>query len=549
MKTLIKSSKTKVISVAVAGILGFASGNLFAQTTSNQNETLNPHSPAYGHSYRHGAVPTREAHANMKNWAASNAPAATLKAATGTQTLAFGGGVNGIGVTSGTPKVYLVVLGTQWGTAGTDANGNMTLSNDSVGAVPYLQKLFKGLGTGGELWSGVMTQYCDGPLVATGATSCPAGAPHVGYPTGGAFAGIWFDNSAASPSSATGAQLANEAIKAAAHFGNTTAASNRYVQYVILSPSGTTPDGFNTASGNFCAWHDYTADAGVTSPYGDIAFTNMPYVYDAGTSCGLGSVNGSTTALGKLDGFSIVEGHEYAETVTDQNPAGGWTNKTGSASNGMENGDECSWLTTGAQAATQNVTMSTGTFAMQSTWSNDTNACNISHVIVTGSTGGTPNCDQGVANGASLTCTAAGLSGYTGTAYSQIYTTYSGGGTCTQVAAPGYNTSACVAPSNVLTSGVTVSGITLAVNATRTYTIVVPAGKTSLTFKLSGGTGDGDIYAKFGAAPTTSTYDARSIGSTNSETITISAPKAGTYYLMVKAYAAVTGTTLLATIK
>ena len=89
----------------------------------------------------------------------------------------------------------------------------------------------------------------------------------------------------------------------------------------------------------------------------------------------------------------------------------------------------------------------------------------------------------------------------------------------------------------------------MATNATRTYTIVVPAGKTSLTFKLSGGTGDGDIYAKFGAAPTTTTYDARSIGSTNTETITISAPKAGTYYLMVKAYAAVTGTTLLATVK
>ena len=548
MKTSIQSSKVKIISLAITSILGLASGNLLAQTTSSQNETVNPHSPSYGHSYRHGAVPTREAHGNMKTWATANATT-TLAAATGTQTLAFGGGVNGIGVTSGTPKVYLVVLGTQWGTSSTDANGNMTLSNDSVGAVPYLQKLFKGLGTGGELWSGVMTQYCDGPLVAAGATSCPAGAPHVGYPTGGAFAGIWYDNSAASPTSATGAQLANEAIKAAAHFGNTTAASNRYVQYVILSPSGTTPDGFNTASGNFCAWHDYTADAGVTSPYGDIAFTNMPYVYDAGTSCGMGSVNGSTTALGKLDGFSIVEGHEYAETVTDQNPAGGWTNKTGSASNGMENGDECAWVTTGAQAATQNVTMSTGTFAMQSTWSNDTNACNISHVVVTGSTGGTPNCDQGVANGASLTCTAAGLSGYTGTAYSQVYTTYSGGGTCTQVAAPGYNTSGCVAPSTVLTSGVTVSGITLALNATRTYTIVVPAGKTSLTFKLSGGTGDGDIYAKFGAAPTTSTYDARSIGSTNSETITISAPKAGTYYLMVKAYAAVTGTTLLATVK
>jgi hypothetical protein len=366
-------------SVALAAIMGMASGNLFAQSANSA--VVNPFSPAADHPYRHGAVPTREAHERMKAWTKANAASNASTAATGTQTLAYGGGVNGIGVTSGTPKVYLVVYGTQWGTSGTDANGNMTLSKDTYGAVPYLQNMFKHLGTGGELWSGVMTQYCDGPLVSSGATTCPSGAPHVGYPTGGAFAGIWYDNTAASPTSATGAQLAQEAIKAAAHFGNTTAASNRYVQYVILSPSGTTPDGFNTSSGNFCAWHDYTGDGyGVTSPYGDIAFTNMPYVRDAGTSCGMNSVN---TTSGSLDGFSLVEGHEYAETITDQNPAGGWTNKTGSSYNGQENADECAWISSG-QGASANVVMGTATFPMQSTWSNDTNRCDISHPIVTG---------------------------------------------------------------------------------------------------------------------------------------------------------------------
>ncbi|MDE3072394.1 MAG: PKD domain-containing protein [Pseudomonadota bacterium] len=326
----------------------------------------------------------------MRQFAALHATYAATTAATGSQTLSYGGGVDGIGVTSGTPKVYIVVYGSQWGTSGTDGSGNMTLSNDPVGAVPYLQNLFKNLGTGGELWSGVMTQYCDGSLVSNGATSCPSGAPHIGYPTGGAYAGIWYDNSASSPQQATGAQLAQEAIKAAQHFGNTTAASNRYVQYVILSPTGTTPDGFNTSSGNFCAWHDWNGDQSVTSPVGDVAFTNMPYVYDAGTSCGTGSVNGST-AQGNLDGFSIVEGHEYAETLTDQNPAGGWTNHvTGSSSNGQEDGDECAWISSG-QGATANVVMGSSTFPMQSTWSNDTNECDISHPIVGGSTsGGTP---------------------------------------------------------------------------------------------------------------------------------------------------------------
>ncbi|MFC4763500.1 hypothetical protein [Dyella koreensis] len=340
---------------------------------SDDTGSDNPFAPSYAHSYRHGAVPSREAHERMKQYAAMHA------GTTSTKTLSYGGGIDGIGVTSGTPKVYLVVYGSQWGTSGTDANGNMTLSGDAFGAVPYLQQLFKGLGTGGELWSGVMTQYCDG-AVAKLATSCPtSGVTHIGYPTGGAFAGIWYDNSVASPSNATAAQLAQEAINAAAHFGNTTAASNRYVQYVILSPTGTHPDGFNTSTGQFCAWHDYNKDAGVTSPYGDIAFTNMPYVKDMGTSCGQNFVNSG--AAGNLDGFSIVEGHEYAETVTDQNPAGGWTNHTRSTYKGQENGDECAWLSSG-QGASANVVMGNGTYAMQSTWSNDTVRCDIAHPIV-----------------------------------------------------------------------------------------------------------------------------------------------------------------------
>jgi hypothetical protein len=77
----------------------------------------------------------------------------------------------------------------------------------------------------------------------------------------------------------------------------------------------------------------------------------------------------------------------------------------------------------------------------------------------------------------------------------------------------------------------------------------VPAGKASLTFKLSGGTGDADIYAKFASAPTTTVYDKKSDGSTNTETVIITSPAAGIYYLLVKAYAAVSGTSLVATIQ
>lgn len=332
-------------------------------------QLTNPYSPSMGHTYRHGAFASHDTNTKIQAWNHANG-----KATTSAQTLAFGGGVNGIGVTSGKPKVYLIFYGTQWGTKGADANGNLTFSTDTVGGAPKIQNMFKGLGTGSELWSGVMTQYCDGPLVATNATTCPAGAPHVGYPTGGALAGVWFDNAAASPTAASAVQLATEAVKAASHFGNTTAASNRYAQYVVLSAKGLNPDHYKT--GGFCAWHDWNGDVGVGSSVGDVAFTNMPYTMDVGTSCGQNFVNAGTA--GTLDGYTMVEGHEYSETITDQNPAGGWTSHT----SGQENADECAWLSPGTQGGAGNVATGNGSYAEQGTWSNDTNRCDLSHPII-----------------------------------------------------------------------------------------------------------------------------------------------------------------------
>jgi serine protease len=333
---------------------------------------------AQGHAYRHGAVPRR------------GHKAAGTVTTYSTRNLSYGGGVGGVGVTAGPPKVYLVFWGSQWGTQSADSAGNVTLSGDVQGMAPDVEAFMKGVGTGGELWSGVMTQYCQG--VSTGAQTCPSTAAHVGYPNGGAFAGVWVDESAAAPSQATGNQIGAEAVSAAAHFGNTTAAANRNVQYVIVSPTGTHPDGFNTSTSNFCAWHDYTGDStlpggAVSSPYGPLAFTNLPYITDAGQSCGQNFVNAGSA--GTLDGVTIVEGHEYAETITDQYPAGGWLDNQGE-----ENGDKCAWISSGS-GRSQNITLSTGTFAVQTTWANDGNtgkgACEVSHPVVGGggSTGNT----------------------------------------------------------------------------------------------------------------------------------------------------------------
>jgi serine protease len=330
--------------------------------------------PAFsqGHGYRHGVVPPRP---GAHHHGASAAPAPPV------DNLTYGGGLEGVGVTTGHEKVYLVFWGSQWGTKSTNAQGYTTLSGDPSKAAAPLQAFFKGLGTGGERWSGVMTQYCEG--VAAGALSCPSTAAHVAYPTGGALAGVWVDESAKAPASALGSDLGAEAVAAAGHFGNTTTAANRDAQYIIVSPTGTTPDGFNTPNGQFCAWHDFTDDSflsggAVSSPYGPVAFTNLPYQTDAGAACGQNFVNSGSA--GTDDGFTIVGGHEYAETITDQFPAGGWTD-----SSGNEDGDKCAWITSG-QGASQNIALTTGTFAVQSTWSDDTSNCEVTHAIVGGST-------------------------------------------------------------------------------------------------------------------------------------------------------------------
>src|SRR5215472_11687861 len=153
----------------------------------------NPYSPAHGHPYRLGYVATRECSDQMGQWESSHPYYAPMS-----DTLAFG-----VGVTSGYPRVYLVFYGSQWAQGG---------GGDPNGVSTFLQALFSGLGTGGEKWSGTMTQYCDGPNVAKGAKRCDVSTtPHVGYPSQGALAGVWFDTQAPSPVNATQADLAQEA--------------------------------------------------------------------------------------------------------------------------------------------------------------------------------------------------------------------------------------------------------------------------------------------------------------------------------------------------
>jgi len=98
---------------------------------------------------------------------------------------------------------------------------------------------------------------------------------------------------------------------------------------------------------------------------------------------------------------------------------------------------------------------------------------------------------------------------------------------------------------NELANGVAVSNLSASTGGELAYTMVVPSGATNLSFTTSGGTGDADLYVKFGSAPTTSSYDCRPYKSGNAETCTFAAPQAGTYHVMLRAYSSFSGVSLV----
>lgn len=96
-----------------------------------------------------------------------------------------------------------------------------------------------------------------------------------------------------------------------------------------------------------------------------------------------------------------------------------------------------------------------------------------------------------------------------------------------------------------LTKGVAATNISAATGASVNYTMVVPAGASNLSFTMSGGTGDADMYVKFGSAPSDTSYDCRPYKSGNSESCTFASPAAGTYYVRLEAYSSFSGVSLL----
>jgi hypothetical protein len=206
------------------------------------------------------------------------------------------------------PRVYLLFWG--WG-------------SDPYGESSYLQGFLSRVGC--TSWLNTVSQYGGGYCAS--------------------YQGAWSDSSAV-PTTPTDGQIQSEALAFANYLGLSHFDTN--AQLVVATPTGHSTSGFGSS---YCAYHGVVGGTTLT-------YTDLPYMPDAGYSCGWGSVTGSA-----LDGVSIVEGHELAEAITDPE-LNAWYDGSGN-----EIADICAW--TGLAS----INLHGVNYAMQPLWSNRANAC------------------------------------------------------------------------------------------------------------------------------------------------------------------------------
>jgi hypothetical protein len=95
-----------------------------------------------------------------------------------------------------------------------------------------------------------------------------------------------------------------------------------------------------------------------------------------------------------------------------------------------------------------------------------------------------------------------------------------------------------------------ISGLAGAQRSQMNFRLAVPPGQTSLTISISGAadaTGDSDLYVRRGSLPTTSAWDYRPYLSRSNETVQVTNPAPGDWFIMINGYRAYTQVTLSAT--
>ena len=91
-----------------------------------------------------------------------------------------------------------------------------------------------------------------------------------------------------------------------------------------------------------------------------------------------------------------------------------------------------------------------------------------------------------------------------------------------------------------------ITGLSASQGSQNFYKLDVPSDAENLRISMSGGSGDADLYLRYGSKPTTQSYSCRPYLNGNNESCSVANPRAGTYYLMVRAYRSYSGVTLKA---
>ncbi|HZY97101.1 MAG TPA: hypothetical protein VFE35_08355 [Candidatus Cybelea sp.] len=216
---------------------------------------------------------------------------------------------------------------------------NYTRNGDSKGVKPLLQTYTTNMGGSGH--NNIYDQYYE----LNGSTQVFITNPSHQY------GGSWEDDSNPTPRHPTDAQVAAEALRGVSHFGYNASAT-----YVVATPHGHSSSGFGT---QFCAYHSSTLSSGRL-----VAYTNLPYMPDAGGNCGSNIISPPSDESGVDEGVTIVQGHEQGEAVTDPNPPNGWYNYSYG-----EIGDICAWTNI------QNDPFGSKSYSMQPMFSNASQSC------------------------------------------------------------------------------------------------------------------------------------------------------------------------------
>jgi Zn-dependent metalloprotease len=328
-----------------------------------------------------------------------------------------------------------------------------------------------------------------------------------------AWAGVGVGSCGAPPSSTV--------LQNGVPISNLSGNAGNALSFTMVVPSGATNLKFAISGG--------TGDADLYVKFGTApslsSYDCRPYLSGNNETCNIATAQAGTYYV-MVNAYSNYTGVTLVGSYTPPNSGGG----------ALTNGVPVSNLG-GATGSTKNFTLAVPAGASNLKFVTSGGTGDVDMYVKFGSAPTTSSYDcRPYLSGNSETCTFATPNAGTYYVLLNAYSSYSG------VTLTGsYSTG------SVLQNGVPISNLTASTGQSLNYSMVVPAGTTTLSFKISGGTGDADLYTRFGSAPTTTTYTCRPYLSGNNETCTVTNPTAGTWYVMVRAYATFSGVTLVGT--